>query len=150
MFVAYPIASRDQAAAAALPQIIGDIHTASGQATIRRAGGAPVQVMVGDFVLSGDVIETADDGQIAIRFVDGTLFMLSDNTQLTLDEFVCGPERISQSAEFTVARGSFAFVAGRLAKAGSLRIETPVGSICGRTGAGGFGLLSLAALTSQR
>ncbi|HKU07596.1 MAG TPA: DUF5801 repeats-in-toxin domain-containing protein [Bradyrhizobium sp.] len=136
----------DQAVAALLPQIIGDIHTAIGRATLIRAGIAN-EVKVGDPVLAGDVIETAADGHVGIRFVDGTLFMLSSGTQLVLDEFVCGPDGISHSALFAVTKGSFAFKAGHLAKAGSLQIETPVGSIRGRTHAGGFGMLSLAALT---
>ena len=53
----------------------------------------------------------------------------------------------SQSSLFAVDKGSFAFVAGRMATAGSLRTETPVGSIRGRAQAGGFGMLSLTALT---
>lgn len=36
---------------------------------------------------------------------------------------------------------------GQVAKSGSLRGDTPVGSIRGQAHAGGFGMLSLAALT---
>jgi VCBS repeat-containing protein len=50
-------------------------------------------------------------------------------------------------AAFPVTGGKFAFVAGQVAKTGSLRVDTPVGSIRSRAHAGGFGMLSLAALT---
>jgi len=147
MLVAYPIECGDQAVAAALPQVIGNIHTAIGCCTLRRAHGVAVQVMVGDPVFHGDVVETAVDGQIGIRFIDGTVFVLSPGTRLSLDEFVCDPDGITHAALFSVTQGRFAFVTGRMAKTGSLGIDTPVGSIRGRAHAGGFGMLSLAALT---
>jgi len=145
MFVAYHSEPMESAVTAVLPEIIGHIHTAIGQATLKRADGTTVQVSRGIPLSLGDVIETADDGQIGIHFIDGTVFILSSGTQLVLDEFVCGPDGSSHSALFAVAKGSFAFMAGRSAKTASLRIETPVGSILGRAHCGGFGLLSLTA-----
>src|SRR5262245_23664388 len=147
MLVASHIESGDQAVAAVLPQIIGTIDTAIGSGTLRRGVGPAVKVMVGDLVCEGDEIETAADGQIGIRLVDGTLFMLSRGTRVVLDEFVCDPDGASHSALLAVTQGSFAFIAGRMARNGPLRIDTPVGSIFGRARAGGFGTLSLAALT---
>jgi VCBS repeat-containing protein len=147
MLVASHIASGEEAIAAGLPQIIGTIDTAIGSGTLRRAGGVAVEVMVGDPVCQGDEIETACDGTIGIRFVDGTRFVLSHGTRVVLDEFICDPDGISHSALLAVTKGSFAFIAGRMARNGSLRIDTPVGSILGRAHAGGFGTLSLAALT---
>ena len=55
----------------------------------RRASGIAVQVIVGDPVCQGDVIETAADGRIGIRFIDGTVFNLSCSTRVVLNEFVC-------------------------------------------------------------
>jgi VCBS repeat-containing protein len=147
MFVASHSASGDQAIAAVLPPIIGNIHAAIGCGTLTRASGVAVQVMVGDPVCQGDVIETAADGQIAISLIDGTQFVLSHDTRVVLDGLVDDPDGVSQSALFAVDVGSFAFVAGGLAPTGSLRIDTPVGSIRGRARTGGFGMLSLTALT---
>ncbi|WP_334406816.1 VCBS domain-containing protein [Bradyrhizobium sp. AZCC 2289] len=131
---------------ALLPQIIGHIQTAIGCGTLRRANGIAVQVMVGDPVCQGDVIETAADGRIGIRFIDGTVFNLSGGTRVALDEFVCDSSGSSHSALFAVSRGTFGFLAGEVAKTGCLRVETPVGSIRGRAHTGGIGTLSLAAL----
>ena len=52
----------------------------------------------------------------------------------------------SHSVLVTATRGTFAFIAGQMAKTGSLRIDTPVGMIRGRAHAGGFGMLTLTAL----
>ena len=96
--------------------------------------------------LPGDVIETAVDGRVGIRFIDGTAFNLSGGARMALDEFVCDPDGTSHSALFDVTRGTFSFVVGQMAKAGCLRIGTPAGSIQGRARTGGIGMLSLAAL----
>ena len=52
-----------KAAATAVPQVIGNIQTAIGCGTLTRANGVAVQVIVGDPVCQGDVIETAADGR---------------------------------------------------------------------------------------
>ena len=149
MFVASRVESGDEgkAVAALLPQVIGNIQTAIGCGTLRRAGSIAVQVMAGDPVCQGDVIETAADGRIGIRFIDGTVFNLSRSTRVMLNEFVCDPSGTSHSALFGVTRGTFAFIGGQVAKTGCLRVDTPVGSIRGRAHAGGIGTLSLIALT---
>ncbi|MBR0756698.1 VCBS domain-containing protein [Bradyrhizobium jicamae] len=102
--------------------------------------------MAGDPVCRGDAIETAAGARIGIRFIDGTVFNLSAGTRVVLDEFICDPGGLPQSAGLAVTRGSFAFMPGEAARTGALRIDTPVGSIRGRA-AGGFGMLSLTALT---
>ena len=138
----------DGKAVVALPaQVIGNIQTAAGYGTLRRADGTAAQAIVGDPVCQGDVIETAADGRIGIRFIDGTVFNLSCSTCVVLNEFVCDSTGTSHSVLFGVAKGAFAFIAGRLARTGGLRVDTPFGSIRGRAHAGGFGMLSLTALT---
>ena len=94
--------------------------------------------------MRGDVIETTADGQVSIRFNDGTVFNLSSSARMALKEFP--DDGTSQPALFDVARGDFAFVAGKMAKAGRLEIDTPVASIRGRTQVGGIGTLSLISL----
>ncbi|WP_249139332.1 VCBS domain-containing protein [Bradyrhizobium japonicum] len=135
-------------AAAALPvQIIGHIHTAIGCGTLTRASGVATQVVAGAPVYRADVIETDADGQIAIRFIDGTFFNISCDTRLALSEFVFDVEGTSPAALFDVTRGSFSFIPGRLAETGSLQLNTPIAGIRARSHAGGFGMLTLAALT---
>jgi Bacterial Ig-like domain (group 3)/FecR protein len=135
------------AALCQLPQVIGNIETVIGCGTISRASGDTVQVMAGDPVCRGDVIETAADGLIEIRFIDGTVFTLSRDTRAVLSEFARDSNGTLRSALLAVTRGTFAFFAGQLATTGSLTVDTPVGSIRSRAQAGGIGMLSLTALT---
>lgn len=138
----------DNGADAALPvQIVGHIHTAIGCGTLTRAGSVAMQAVAGAPVYRADVIETDIDGQIAIRFIDGTFFNISCGTRVALSEFVFEVEGTSPTALFDVTRGSFSFVPGRLAETGSLQLNTPVAGIRARSHAGGFGMLTLAALT---
>ncbi len=126
---------------------IGQIQWVDGAATVVRPGEARVAAKPGGLVYQGDVIETAADGAVEIVFRDGTTFKLADSARMALDEFGCDPEGRPSSALFTLARGAFAFLSGALARAGKLRIETPVASIRGRAETGGIGFLTLAALT---
>ncbi|MET4040668.1 VCBS domain-containing protein [Bradyrhizobium sp. RT6a] len=147
MSVAAGIQVGNEAAIALSVPIIGHIHTVIGCGTLRRASGVATQAVAGAPVDRADVIETGADGQITIRFIDGTLFNLACGTHVALSEFVFEAEGISHSALLDVSRGSFGFVPGRLAEAGSLRLNTPVAGIRARGHAGGFGILTLAALT---
>jgi hypothetical protein len=139
------------AALSQLPEVIGNIQAAIGCVTIRRASGVAVEFMVGDPVCRGDVIETAADGWIEIRFIDGTVFSLSGDTRVALsefarDSFARDSNGTLRSTLFAVARGIFAFITGRVAETGSLWGDTPVGSIRSRAHSGGMGMLSLTAL----
>jgi len=123
---------------------VGKIEMLAGSCTVTRANGIFVLAKVGDFVFCGDVIETAEDGCVGIRFVDGTAFSLSSNARMRLKEF--NRDSGAPSASFDISRGRFAFIAGEIAKAGRFAIDTPFGSIQGRARSSGIGTLSLAAL----
>ncbi|MEN3348545.1 MAG: hypothetical protein V7632_2180 [Bradyrhizobium sp.] len=129
------------------PQLIGHIQAATGNGTIRSAHGVVIQVAAGIPVCLGDVIETLGDARIRIHLIDGTVLNLSGDTHAELNEFARDSFGAPQSALIAITKGVFAFVGGRLAKAGSLTLDTPVGSIRSRAAAGGFGMLSLTALT---
>ncbi len=89
-----------QEVVALLPEVIGHIQTAIGSGTLTPSNGIAVQVKVGDAVCQGDVIETAADGRVGIRFIDGTAFNLSSSARMVLDEFVCDSNGTSHSALF--------------------------------------------------
>ena len=129
-------------------QAIGKVETALGSVSVRRGSGAVVQVDVGDLVYHGDVIETAADGRVGLRFIDDTAFELSNSARMVLKEFAFSPNEPANSAVFSLARGAYAFIAGKVAKTGNFWIDTPFASIRSRDqGIGiGIGVLSLAAL----
>src|SRR5215472_13454316 len=126
------------------PPAIGTIQTATGLVTVVDARGVVAQVKVGDRVYRHDTIETGADGAVGITFTDGTAFNLSNNARMALKEFVC--DGTSNSALFSLSKGAFAFIAGKVAKTGGLRIDTPFARIRGAAQDGGIGILTLAAL----
>ena len=125
-------------------QAIGEIQTATGPVTVMDASGVVAQVKVGGPVCRHDTIETGADGAVVIAFIDGTAFNLSNNARMALNEFVC--DGTSNSALFSFSKGVFAFINGKVAKAGGLRIDTPFARIRGAAQDGGIGILTLAAL----
>ncbi|HMF20861.1 MAG TPA: hypothetical protein VKG24_01875, partial [Pseudolabrys sp.] len=95
------------------PQAIGKVQTATGPVTVMGASGV-VAHKVGDRVYRHDTIETGADGAVGITFTDGTAFNLSNNARMALNEFVC--DGTSNSALFSLSKGVFAFIAGKVAK----------------------------------
>ena len=120
------------------PKPIGNVVTATGSVTIEHAGAVVVQAnvsgqadqaKVGDVVYLGDVVRTGADGRLGINFADGTSFNLSSNARMVLDQFVYEPNGKSNSTLFNLTSGTFTFVAGKIAKTGDMKIDTPVATM---------------------
>ena len=117
---------------------IGKVVVATGVATIERAraiivqasvAGQLNQAKVGDLVYQGDMVATGADGRLGISFTDGTSFNLSSNARMALSEFVYEPNGTSNSTLFNLTKGTFTFVAGKVAKTGDMKIDTPVATM---------------------
>jgi len=122
----------------AVSKPIGKVVVATGSVTIQRAGAVVVQAStagqagqanVGDLVYQGDVVATGADGKVGINFTDGSSFNLSNNARMALDEFVYDPKSASNSTVFSLTKGTFTFVAGKVAKTGDMKIDTPVATM---------------------
>ena len=117
---------------------IGKVVAATGSVTIEHVSAVVVQAnlpsqagqtKVGDLVYQGDVVRTGSDGKLSITFADDTTFNLSKNAAMTLDEFVYDPNGKSNSTVFNLSKGAFTFVAGKIAKNGDMKVETPVATM---------------------
>ena len=117
---------------------IGKVVTATGSVTIEHVNAVVVQAnlasqagqtKVGDLVYQEDVVRTGADGRVSINFTDGTSFNLSNNANMALNEFVYDPNGKSNSTLFNLSKGAFTFVAGKIAKTGDMKIETPVATM---------------------
>ncbi|WP_445504536.1 Ig-like domain-containing protein [Microvirga sp. G4-2] len=118
-----------QAANVAATQVpIGRVEKVSGSATVLR-NGVPVELHLGDVVSKGDVVQTGSDSTLAIRFSDGTVFGLSSNARIVLNDMVYAADSTSNSALFTLVQGVIGFVAGKIAKTGDLKVDTPVATM---------------------
>jgi FecR protein len=117
---------------------IGKVATVIGSVTIEHVNAVvvqanvasqPEQTKVGDSVYLGDVVQTGGDGKISITFTDDTAFNLSSNARMALNDFVYDPNGKSNSTFFSLTKGTFTFVAGKVAKTGNMKIDTPVATM---------------------
>src|SRR5215467_15802550 len=118
---------------------IGKLVTAAGSIAIEHVNAVVVQAnvsagngharpKVGDPIYKGDIIETGADGKVGITFTDGTAFNLSSNARMELNEFVYDPKGKSKSL-FSLSKGTFTFIAGKVAKIGEMKVDTPVATM---------------------
>ena len=140
LFAAPAYAQRDNAKPAVRDLAstpIGKVVVATGSVTLEHAGAVVVQVSttgqaqvkVGDLVYQGDAVATGADGKVGINFTDGSSFNLSSNARMVLDEFVYDPNSTSNASLFNLTKGTFTFVAGKVAKSGDMKVDTPVATM---------------------
>jgi hypothetical protein len=117
---------------------IGKVVTVKGSVTVEHTEAVVVQARlavgsdktkIGDPVYKGDVVQTGADSTIGITFTDGTAFTLSSNARMVLNEFVYDPNGKSNSTLISLTKGTFTFFAGKVAKTGDMKIETPVATM---------------------
>lgn len=105
---------------------IGSVATLKGTATATRTDGVKVELKKGDPVFKGDVVETGKGAELGITFVDETVFSLSSDARMVLNELVYQPGGSSNSMLFNLVKGTFGFVSGKIAPSGEMDIQTPV------------------------
>lgn len=117
---------------------IGKVVSVAGSVTIEHSQAIVLQVSlasgaapakVGDAVYRGDVVQTGPESKLGIAFSDSTAFNLSSNARMVLNEFVYNPSGTSNSMLFSLTKGAFTFVAGKIAKSGDMRLDTPVATM---------------------
>ncbi|WP_439372828.1 VCBS domain-containing protein [Bradyrhizobium sp. DASA03120] len=112
----------------AAAQVIGHVTKLSGSATAIR-NGVSVILNNGDNVEKGDVVSTGADSTLGITFVDGTVFGLSSNARMVLNEMVYDPNGSNNSSLLSLVAGTITFVAGETAKHGDMKVDTPVATM---------------------
>lgn len=118
---------------------IGEVQNVTGLVTIKHASGVLVQAnvptggrsqtKVDDPIYLNDVIETGPDSSVGLIFGDGTSFIASSNARMEINEFIYDPKGSSNSTLFNLTKGTFTFLAGKAAKSGNMKVETPVGTM---------------------
>ncbi|MGF1612135.1 MAG: VWA domain-containing protein [Kiloniellales bacterium] len=121
---------------------VGEVTELTGSALVTRTNGVQQALALGDPVYLGDVLQTGPDTSVGIRFVDNTLFSLSSNARLVIDQVIYNPDGADNALSLSLIQGAFAFVSGGIAPADGpgMSIRTPVATIGvrGTTGAGEF------------
>ena len=117
---------------------IGKVVTAAGSVSIEHPSAVVVQASlggqsgnakIGDPVYLGDVVSTGSDGRVGIAFNDGSAFDLSPNARMVMDEFIYDANSKSNSSLLSLTKGTFTFVAGKIAKTGDMKVNTPVATM---------------------
>jgi hypothetical protein len=121
----------EYAQAAAAPdsaKVIGHVTKIFGNATATR-NGVSIILNAGDNVNKGDVVQSGSDSTLSITFVDGTVFGLSSNARMVLNEMVYDPNGSNNSSLLSLVQGTITFVAGETAKHGDMKVNTPVATM---------------------
>ena len=117
---------------------IGKVVSATGAVSIEHGDAVVVQAKlptnatqakVGDLVYQGDTVSTGADAAVGITFTDGTAFNVASNARMVLNEFVYDPKGKSNSLFFSLTKGAFTLIAGKVAKTGDMKINTPVATM---------------------
>ena len=107
-------------------QPIGTVVSLSGTASAKRANGLDVELKSGDPVFQGDVIQTGADSAVGMSFADKSVFNMSANARMVLNEFVYDAGGSSNKMLFNFVEGTFSFVSGQVAPNGDMKVQTPV------------------------
>ena len=85
----------------------------------------------GATVLVGDTIETEDRTRVEIRFLDGTLLKLGDNSRITVNQYVYDPDRSLGRLFLDLVTGVFRVISGAdtVFQQDAFLVQTPVASI---------------------
>jgi fibronectin-binding autotransporter adhesin len=108
--------------------VIGHVTKLQGSATIIR-NGVSIILNMGDNVEKGDVVQSGASSTLGITFIDGTVFGLSSNARMVLNEMVYDPNGSNNSSLLSLVAGTITFVAGETAKHGDMKIDTPVATM---------------------
>ncbi|MGE5157857.1 MAG: VCBS domain-containing protein, partial [Gemmatimonas sp.] len=115
-------------AAATGGDVIGHVTKLVGSATVIR-NGVSIILNMGDNVEKGDVVQCGSDSTLGLTFIDGTVFGLSANARMVLNEMVYDPNGSNNSSLLSLVAGTITFVAGETAKHGDMKVDTPVATM---------------------
>ena len=111
-------------------EAIGRVDSLEGSVKVIR-NGEEIILNENDPILQGDTIITGEDGSVGITFIDDTIFSLSEDGEMTIDEMVYNPEGQEGSFAANMVSGVFSFIFGEIARTDpeGMLVKTPVGVI---------------------
>src|SRR6202000_287061 len=113
---------------AAAVVVVGHVTKLTGSATAIR-NGVSIILNQGDNIEKGDVLQSGADTTLGVTFIDGTVFGLSSNARMVVNEMVYDPNGSSNSSLLSLVAGTISFVAGETAKHGDMKVDTPVATM---------------------
>ena len=124
-------AAAEQDQEAAQPEGIGSVAELSGTARAVGADGSEHTLAEGDAVFLQETIVTDAGSSVQIEFSDESLFTVSENTSVRMDEFAYDENAADGNFAVYVSQGVFRFITGKVAKAKpeNVRVDVPSGTI---------------------
>ena len=116
-----------QASSSTTGVAIGKVIT--GEATANHLDGSSSALQVGDTLYQGDVLITGTGSGVGVVFTDNTVFSLSADSRMVLNDLVYQDGGSDNSMLFSLVQGTFSFVAGKVAPGGEMKIDTPVATM---------------------
>ena len=118
---------------------IGSVSAISGDAYAVNDDGSRVDLALKSPIFQNQTVVTGQDGKVQIIFADSSIFTISANTELLIDEYVYDPETEQGKSIMNATKGVFKFVTGKIAKNNreEVKVKTPFATI-GVRGSGGI------------
>jgi hypothetical protein len=107
---------------------IGAVGTVQGRAVAIR-NNAQHALKRSDAIYRGDVLQTGSDSTLGVTFDDATTLLLKSNSQIAVDNFVYEVGGGRNTALLDIVQGTIAFVASKVAKTGSMKIDVPFATL---------------------
>lgn len=111
----------------------GEIAEITGEVKITRGDtGETIIAEKGTQFYEGDIIETAGNGAVNLKFTDDSTMALSENAELEIDEYIMDETGGGEgSSNFSVMKGLFVYTSGMIGQddPDDVHISTPQGSI---------------------
>jgi hypothetical protein len=107
------------------PLLIGVAAAVNANTEEQRSEGASRTLRVGTDIEQGERIDTDENGQAQLLFVDGSSFTVGSRASVVVDDFVYDAATQKGHLGLSVGKGVFRFVGGHLSKDGSVDVRTP-------------------------
>jgi len=111
--------------------IAGKVEVIKGTATAQRAGEQVRQLQKDSPIYTTDVILTDSKSTVELRFEDNTKFFIGTDSELFIEKFIYQEAEEEDSFSARVAKGTFRFITGIIAKEKpeSMEVNTAVATI---------------------
>ncbi len=111
-------------------QPVAFIKNVQGNATVKHENILHI-LQKGEYLFSGDTIETAKNTNVGLSFNDGTHIAIGPNSVFTIDDYLFAPAQKDFRFDVTLPKGTLVFESGKIGKLApeKVKIKAPQGII---------------------
>ncbi len=106
------------------------IKNVQGNATVKHESISHI-LQKGEYLFSGDTIETTKNANVGLSFNDGTRIAIGPNSVFMIDNYLFAPAQKDFRFDVTIPKGSIVFESGKIGKLSpeKVKIKAPQGII---------------------